>query len=696
MSEALRREATSPETTAERLAALAKSEDPAVVERVGLNPNTPFEVLHKIWCTHPKTFTENPAVALFQLEDPGFLKRVPFSALRALVAVPSIDAALLHYAAQWFAKSLAAQIAANPSAAAETLELLLSDASEVALVLIAKHPNTSPETLLRLLGDGAPKVRLQALASPTLPSPFAERREALAPILTRALPASKRHSLELLCLLARCGSWLRCWVAEQPNTPAALLVAMLFSGGDPLCIKVVHQESLDPAQLAPIQRLPEHRTLRSLEELIAKHPSAPPALMTRLAAQAAWPLKAAITQNPNLPAELFEALSQDQEQRVLLALAAHPRLPLEILQRLLLIKNRHLSCLLIKHPKMTPEQLRPLFHPEHWKIRRSLAEDARTPPDLMARLIEDERAEVRAAARKNMNSKREDVARLRKLEEGAQLTAEEIEWLRERGSYVKRLLVAHPQTPRALVEQLAASDDPEERLAVARATDRAEILEVLARDPNKEVALWVAHNPKTPAAVLRGFIEREDDAFLFALAKNPATSPELFTRLYETQRKPLWKELAQNPSLPGALLQALCEHALRGDHELLAMLARNPHAPKEVYARLPRLPVCYLQQNLELRAVHHSGASPEGFTARTLSALIRAQDCDAGLIRWALASTHPEVLLAIVQAPNTPQDVLTEMLTNYATYQRKAGDEGLLSWLQRHPNARKKTTKKQA
>ena len=109
-------------------------------------------------------------------------------------------------------------------------------------------------------------------------------------------------------------------------------------------------------------------------------------------------------------------------------------------------------------------------------------------------------------------------------------------------------------------DELAFSDDVGARVAFARYSDKVDILEVYAHDPDPLVRRAVAQNPNTPADVLTILAEDPDLDVQMIVAENDNTATETLAELASR-----WS------SYPDVLLSIAC-HEHTNDETLRKLL----------------------------------------------------------------------------------------------------------------------------
>lgn len=252
-----REEASDPQTSAERLSLLARSQEKEVRRAVAQNPNTPFAALYELSFEFTDEFWQNPAQPLFLLENPAFFQSLSLYKRAQLLSSEHVPQGFLEASAQHPVPFIRKAVAALPHCPVRLLIALAHDPEPELRRQVAQHPSVPDAALERLSWDQDPNIRAEAARRPNTP----------------------RSSLERLAQDA--SAKVRAAVAQNPNSPAPLLEAL----------------SNDPSL--------------SVREAVAQHPNTSAGILARLATESAS-LREALTQNPGLPASLLEQLSQDE------------------------------------------------------------------------------------------------------------------------------------------------------------------------------------------------------------------------------------------------------------------------------------------------------------------------------------------------------------------------------------------------
>lgn len=102
--------------------------------------------------------------------------------------------------------------------------------------------------------------------------------------------------------------------------------------------------------------------------------------------------------------------------------------------------------------------------------------------------------------------------------------------------HVRRVVASNPNTPRQVLERLAAEDSAVIRRHVAENPKTpVDILRKLSNDRDSDVRLAVAENEHTPADVLSTLSKDEDDDVRYGVAENPRMPEDILLELSQDE-----------------------------------------------------------------------------------------------------------------------------------------------------------------
>lgn len=257
-----------PHTDPGTLAFLANFADGTICRAVAANPHT-----------GPSTLAALAVV---------FDHAVPRRAGWAATTTPKRHVAVTM--AEWM--GLAATVAENPSAPAETLARLAQDSSAVVRCAVAENRATPVEVLADLAGDPDPNVVTRvALNRTTSPSTLAALTEWRPAPTARPGDADPRSP-----------------VARNPNTPPAALRALARLGFNGY---VAANPSSPSDLLAEIAQVAVGEDAYGTQLALAGNPHTPPAVLAALADHYDAHLRRSVASNPNTPVQTLQAIARD-------------------------------------------------------------------------------------------------------------------------------------------------------------------------------------------------------------------------------------------------------------------------------------------------------------------------------------------------------------------------------------------------
>lgn len=586
-------EAADSTTPAARLVELCREElgtgrfQSAVLLAAAANPNLPPEILRYLFFDGPALqAVKNPALPLYLLEDPDFLSRCDWAALRNLLREEDLPhfflTALLAHREPGLATEAAQHVRLAGEAGAEWKE-------EARNVLRGAPLHLSP-FLLELIELGLVPAEVAARAvgaSPAYPvrqvlMTGAARNAAYRPLLellrkvtgTRDLRGRGAPDAEVdpepLFWLAGNDGWLRRLAARHPRTPPHLL-ERLAEVGDPTVLRGV-----------------------------AAHPATPPGVLADLARSRYLRVRLAVGRNPAAEPDLLDCLAEDPEVRVRTAIGRHPATRRERLVKLAGDPEGWVRNAVARNPACPPEALIVLAADTHTWVRAGVAGNPAAVPDLLELLSDDPEWKVRAAVAGNPSAPEAALERLSHsttpqilaaLAGNPRLTPDQLELLAthcESGTVADALVAVHG-TSSAILERLAGADDAEVRLAVARRPDLPpELQRRLAGDGAPEVRRAVRRHPRRSAATeaaLRGAALRQAgenglDLCQFLALSHPEQPPEGRQRGADHRDWRCRLAVALNPKAEPELLMRLS----RDGNRLVRAAARAQLAGEELPA----------------------------------------------------------------------------------------------------------------
>ncbi|HEY7835787.1 MAG TPA: hypothetical protein VIG30_19615 [Ktedonobacterales bacterium] len=508
--------------------------------------------------------------------------------------------------------------AANPATPAATLEVLGRNADPLVRAAVAGNPNTRLAVLLTL----AAQFPRQVLDNPALPFLLLERpdfpaamsletvggllrcedvpRALLRPLLTSADPAVRYlvalhvglaaepggyHEWEELAftrIFLRLATGEAQLLYELPGLFAPWLLDLLdgssgaerparsagrrthwfrqLQSGYPALDALAWCPDASPALL-------EHLAA-SLNETVraqvAAHPHTPLAVLMRLAGNRSSDVRSAVARSPRASLGMLNRLVKDPDHLVRRIVAYHPRLPMAQLRRQANDGDPALRIAAGQHARIDAATLEMLADDWDGGVRSAVARNPRTPAPLLAHLLTDDDPGVRASLAQNpcvpadvlaQLSRDEDAAVLDEAAQHPRLTAPDRRRLTADPAR-HAALAANPRLSVKLLERWAGSDDPRVRRAVA-ANPRTPVvvLEQMACDQDDRRAAAAKFDP--PDADLEQMARDQDAQMRQALARNPHTPFALVARLYPFPSVEQLQAMARHPAFRHELGQSI-------------------------------------------------------------------------------------------------------------------------------------------
>jgi hypothetical protein len=396
-----------------------------------------------------------------------------------------------------------------------------------------------PGTAERLAGDPDPRVRQALAVVAGLPPDVSSRLIADESVaVVAAVAESLRWGDELATLAGHPHLAVRQAVAMNGHTPAATLAALADDGGRPPARWCPGCDgSADP--LPGMECDGRHRgAVVWVEAEVARNPATPPAVVAVLADHPNLSVRWAMTDRRDLPMDACRRLAGDPIPAVRADIAANPAIGPVLLRELAESGSPEVRYRVAENPLVTLELL-------------AAVASKRTGPVVVPRIAAATDAEVWRLARWPVPA-------------------------------VRMLLAARPDLPAAVVDLLAADDDPRVLRAVATHPELTEAqLRSIVDGRGSRVAVAVAANPSCPPGLLNELSQREPSRVLRAVAEHPAAPPAALLRCLRDGRARLLA--ARHPALPPAAVAALLDD---GNERVVEEAAANPALPAAVMAAL--------------------------------------------------------------------------------------------------------------
>lgn len=161
---------------------------------------------------------------------------------------------------------------------------------------------------------------------------------------------------------------------------------------------------------------------------------------------------------------------------------------------------------------------------------------------------------------------------------------------------IRSLIASHPNSPLALVEQLASDSNPEVRMGVTKNSNilPVDLLAKLSEDAWEEIRTAVARRHEfvlivpPPVAILGKLAKDKNWNVRAAVAENPFTPAPMLEKLAVDTNSNVLQALASNYTLPSHLAAKLITSRY---HLVRKNLARNPYLPSTLIIKLAKDPV---------------------------------------------------------------------------------------------------------
>ena len=211
MEQILEKEALNPNTSANRLRELSKSLDQVIRQAVAQNPNTPPDILIRLFDKFPVQVLHNPVLNFILLENPNFFEEIYYAhklvfhqnklpdffiewavfnaneSIRSTVASsPKIPQHYLEQLSKDKQSFVRLQVAANYNSPVHVLEKLAQDPDKLVRESVARNPHVPPNILEKLAQDKIIEVRREVAANYNTPFHVLEKLAQDPSLIVRA------------------------------------------------------------------------------------------------------------------------------------------------------------------------------------------------------------------------------------------------------------------------------------------------------------------------------------------------------------------------------------------------------------------------------------------------------------------------------------------------------------------------------
>ncbi|MDO7874533.1 hypothetical protein Q5H93_07305 [Hymenobacter sp. ASUV-10] len=482
--------------------------------------------------------------------------------------------------------------------------------------------------LQKLANDRIGKVRAAAAHNPRMPPE----------VLTRL---ARDHRMEV-----------RQRVGSNANTPPEVLAEL----GRDRCWKVrdsvAYNKATPPTTLAELAARPGSG--KKMRQRLLSNPSTPPELLAAWYVGASVSTRDTLAGNRNTPPELLREMAHNASQELQYTLARNPATPPDVLMDI-----------------WTPLANGPRDYSDY--RRNSLASNPSSPDELLAQAVSCPDDNIASYVLRNPRLTPELFQSLLSLITQPE-RKEQLLFVSDKPAFVLEMLLADGD--KAVIQTIAALKD----------TPVSMLLELAHRPQENRYDDWVAirlsHNEHAPLEVLQAVLEARDayDAtaappwWFRYLAAHPKATPafleNLLTRLlagtarYDQSADAARIDedtalaLVRNPRLPAQYLHHFAAHP---DRDVRYALLQRPDLPPELK---PLMRTAALRRNLE------NGASLLGRAAAAADAATHA-----GWLQWLYPKATWVERLAMLQNPNLPDSLLTQLTTDAHRLVRAAARE---------------------
>lgn len=467
------------------------------------------------------------------------------------------------------------RLAADPTTAADHLKKLADTDDRRIRETIAGNPNAPTELLLEL-GEEFPE---QLLNNPIFPLLCLEELHQVDDIPLKTLcsllkqPNVPEHFFEL-------GVKTQNWEAigslgMNPQTPKAILERLVQNtrNSDFQQVAKLHvnwegeiSEGWQAIALQEIESLFKRSAsgvLHEFKQLCAIAKIGPDSLPDCVIEQQA------IAADPETPRRLLESLSSSEHFEIRLAVAANLSTPSESLTKLAEEPNESIHQAIAENPNTPPAVLTQLAKSSKQSVAvlEAIVRHPATPLPILEHLVSSKYPSVTQGAIENLYWG----------------TNFDPQW---KTLYQNRLASTYPDLPSPLrqkLEKMVVNPDPEIRIKLAADPKTPpQILSQLAHDLDIEVRLALVNNPQIPGRILGEFIGQElgDPPTQHSELQSSSLVGDIFKYSKEDW---VQMEIAKHPNTPRRLLKRLATHS---DPMTRKTVAENPHTPPECLLNL--------------------------------------------------------------------------------------------------------------
>lgn len=256
-----------------------------------------------------------------------------------------------------------------------------------------------------------------------------------------------------------------------------------------------------------------------VQSKVAENEKTPPDVLDDLSKHIKWEVREEVAKNASTAEDTLETLLFDKEDEVCFALALNPKTTTSILERLMEKKmsaedKRELCVLMAMNPNLSEELFKQFAESPDYRLREVVADNESIPAYLLSVLARDNVHNVRMNVACNKNTDAETLCFL--LDKKDFLITSGIarnhnlpydllpKLFKANSSLIDSFIFNNSQIPDKVLLPVIKDrwDDLGFVYTIAKNSNKAAILTVLAKHENKDVRCQVSNNSNTPTAVL--------------------------------------------------------------------------------------------------------------------------------------------------------------------------------------------------
>ena len=542
----------------ELLAELVSHKDKAVRKAVISNPNNYLETLFKLGAQDfPREILDNPIFQLSYLENPDFVKDIPFYIFHALLQLEDIPNFLLNYVQKGYQRPMVV----------EALQMHVAIAGEMSQ---GWH-------------EAADK-KIDDRAYQTHYFNFFNRLDFLQRLDFEFLS----YFVEFVPEKIFADRAFRMAVAKNPKTPPKILKQ--FSRDRHVSTKTnVAGNTNTPANV--LRELADYSVVET-RQAVANNKNAPVNALRKLAKDKTDRIRETVARNENTPVNVLEILAEDKNDKVRESVARNWSTPASILNKLAADKAIKVCKEVAYRKNTSPNILKKLAIDDNIRVRQGVAWNSNTPTDVLEQLATDKSSEVRRGTARNGNTPvyvldklatdRDSIVRLGVAENSNLPSAISDRLANDRDLRVKEALVGYwnHNPPVKILEEFVTHPDELIRRKVAYShKSPVNVLEALATDENWQVRETVARNKNTPTHILEQLAKDRDDIVRAGVAERENLPYHFFKQLANDEQSRVRCQIAENPNTPIEILKVL---AVDRENNVYYEAVKNPRCTPEI------------------------------------------------------------------------------------------------------------------